>query len=58
VNTEGVDFGEVVQVVQTGANDVLVVEGERERLIPFTEEVVKKVELRDCMIRVDWPADF
>lgn len=35
VNTEGVDFGQVDYLFETGANDVLVVRGERERLIPW-----------------------
>jgi 16S rRNA processing protein RimM len=48
----------VSQVVETGANDVLVVEGDRERLIPFTEQVVKRVDVAGRVIRVDWGSDY
>lgn len=42
---EGDHLGEVIEVMETGANDVLVVRGEREYLIPMTGEVVKKIDL-------------
>ncbi len=45
-------------MLETGANDVLVVEGERERLIPFIEPVVKQVDLAGGVIRVDWGTDY
>jgi 16S rRNA processing protein RimM len=58
VNAENEDLGTVSEVFATGANDVLVVQGDRERLIPFTEEVVKRVELSGNVIRVDWDRDY
>lgn len=58
VNTAGEALGRVARVFETGANDVLVVEGARERLIPFIEQVVVKVDLPGGMIRVDWGSDF
>jgi 16S rRNA processing protein RimM len=58
VNTAGEDLGVVVRVFETGANDVLVVEGDRERLIPFIESVVQQVDLAGRTIRVDWGSDF
>jgi 16S rRNA processing protein RimM len=58
VNMDGEDLGVVSQVVETGANDVLVVEGDRERLIPFTEQVVKRVDAAGRVIRVDWGSDY
>ena len=59
VNLEGIEFGTVSHLFETGANDVLVVrDGERERLIPFTKDAVKKVDLESRMIRVDWDKDF
>jgi 16S rRNA processing protein RimM len=58
-NTEGVDLGRVDQMIETGANDVLVVQGDRERLIPYVmEDVVKSVDLESQRIVVDWQADF
>ncbi|MGZ8155980.1 MAG: ribosome maturation factor RimM [Burkholderiales bacterium] len=58
VNAQGEDLGKVKEVLGTGANDVLVVQGERERLIPFTEITVTQVDVPGGMIRVDWEADF
>ena len=58
VNEQDEDFGKVTEVFETGASDVLVVEGDRERLIPFLEAVVKKVDLEAGVIRVDWGLDY
>ena len=58
VNGEGVDLGSIIRIFKTGANDVLVVEGDRERLIPFTEQVVQQVDIAGRMMRVDWGADY
>lgn len=57
-NTDGVDFGRVTSLMETGANDVLVVTGDRERLIPFVlREIVTAVELDNKRIVVDWHPD-
>jgi 16S rRNA processing protein RimM len=58
VNAQGEAFGTVSRVFETGANDVLVVTGERERLIPFIEQVVLEVDLAGRVIRVDWGSDY
>ncbi len=58
VNNAAQDFGRVVRMLQTGANDVLVVHGERERLIPFIADVIRQVDLAGGVIRVDWGADY
>lgn len=58
VNTEGADFGTVSEIIETGANDVLVVEGDRERLIPFIEQVIREVDIPGRSIRVEWGADY
>lgn len=58
VNEQGEDLGLVTRVFETGANDVLVVQGSRERLIPFIEQVVRAVDLAGRVIRVDWGADY
>lgn len=58
-NLEGVEFGEVVDVMETGANDVLVVRGDRERLVPFVQgEFVKSVNLAESRMVVDWDPEF
>ena len=56
---EGSSFGRVEGLMATGANDVLVVKGERERLIPFIQDqVIKGVDLDAGIITVDWDPDF
>jgi 16S rRNA processing protein RimM len=59
-NKDGVKLGKVDHLLETGANDVLVVvDGETERLIPFLQgQTILKVELDDRLICVDWDADF
>jgi len=59
VNREGVELGTVERLMETGANDVLVVRGERERLVPYLPgRVVLGVDLEGGEIRVDWDPDF
>jgi 16S rRNA processing protein RimM len=58
LNREGVRLGRVVEIFATGANDVLVVRGERERLIPFIEAVVVKVDIEASLLTLDWDADY
>jgi len=54
---EGELLGTVTALLETGAHDVLVLDGEPNRLIPFaTESVVKKVDLDRREIVVDWSA--
>jgi 16S rRNA processing protein RimM len=57
-NLQGEELGTVSHLFETGANDVLVVKGERERLIPFVDTYVVKVDLARGELVVDWEADF
>lgn len=59
VNVEGVDFGRVSHLFSTGANDVLVAEGERERMIPFLQpDYIVSIDFDDGVVTVDWDAEF
>ncbi len=58
VNREGVFLGQVAEIFATGANDVLVVRGERERLIPFVDPYVIKVDIDASLLTLDWGADY
>lgn len=59
VNLDGADFGTVSHIFNNGANDVLVVEGERQRMIPFVlPDYVRRVDFDACLVTVDWDADF
>ena len=54
----GVGLGEVERMMETGANDVMVVRGGTERLIPFLSgTVVRSVDLAEGTILVDWHPD-
>lgn len=62
VNLNDETLGRVDHLLETGANDVLVVlaEGDTtERLIPFVmDEIVKSVDLDKQLIQVDWDKDY
>jgi len=58
--TQGIDLGKVDYLIETGANDVLVLQsGEAERLIPFLQgQVIKKIDLVNKIMIVDWDPEF
>jgi 16S rRNA processing protein RimM len=57
VNLEGERLGKVDRLIATGANDVLVLDGER--MIPFIgDAIVRRVDLEAGEIVVDWDAGF
>lgn len=58
VNLSGIELGRVDHLFDTGANDVLVVTGDRERLIPYIATVVRAIDLDNGVMKVDWDADF
>jgi len=58
VQRDGRPLGRVAYLLATGANDVMVVQGEREILVPFLmDTVVLDVDLSAGVIRVDWEWD-
>ena len=57
--TNGEVLGLVDRMMETGANDVLVIRGDRERLVPYIQgQYVKSVDLETGQIVVDWDPDF
>jgi 16S rRNA processing protein RimM len=59
IDLEGADFGTVSHLFSTGANDVLVALGDRERMIPFLEpDYITSVDFDTGVVTVDWDADF
>lgn len=60
VNTvDGVNLGHVARLIETGSNDVLVVKGDHERLVPLLwDSVVTRVETQEGYIVVDWDPEF
>ncbi len=58
VRQDGTVIGIVKELIETGANDVLVVNGDQEVLIPFViDKVVTDVDLAEGRIVVDWEWD-
>jgi 16S rRNA processing protein RimM len=56
---DGRELGQIENMLATGANDVMVVRGERERLIPFVAgQYVQRVDLDARTVIVDWDPDF
>ncbi len=52
-------LGKVVELMETGANDVMIVrQGQEERLIPFVDPWVVEVDLPGETIVVSWEADY
>lgn len=58
VNGEGAALGQVTGLLETGAHDVLQIQGERERLIPFVDAYVRAVDLAARRIVVEWGLDW
>lgn len=64
INQDGQLLGKVDHLLETGANDVMVVKpctgslDDRERLLPYTEQCVQAIDLDAGEMRVDWDADF
>ena len=58
VSPDGTPLGVVSKVMATGANDVLVVKGDKEILVPFImHDVIHSVDLDKGEITVDWDWD-
>jgi len=56
---DGVKLGIIKQMLETGANDVVVVQGERERLIPFLQQqTIMHIDLDAREMLVDWDPEF
>lgn len=66
ITVGGYQLGEVINLIETGSNDVLVVKSNqkdafsiKERLIQFLYgQVIKHVDLISHVIEVDWDPDF
>lgn len=71
INQQGIELGVVTSLMETGANDVLVVASKeeteneadnneaREQLIPWVlQQTILSVDLKQGVIEVDWDPDF
>ena len=56
---DGESLGVVASMMETGADDVMVLEAERERLIPFViGDIVHEVDIDRQRMVVDWQLDY
>ncbi len=56
---QGVTLGVVSEVIETGANPVLVIEGNERYLVPYVpSEIVKNVSMSSNELIVDWDVDY
>ena len=55
-DTHGVELGEVVELMETGANDVLLLKNKagKSHAMPWLPEVVISVDLTNSLIVADW----
>ncbi len=64
INQDRQLLGKVSHLLETGANDVLVVRpcagslDGRERLLPYTDHCLQQIDLEAGVISVEWDADF
>ena len=62
VNVKDEQLGQVTSLLETGANDVLVVQNKQtntEQLVPFVmDKVVQLVDMDNKLIKVDWELDY
>jgi 16S rRNA processing protein RimM len=55
VTVDGTTLGSVKELLRTGGTEVLVIQGEREYLIPFAESICIEVDIENKRIVVDPP---
>jgi len=59
VTPDGLELGVVESLLETGANDVLVLESDKRRLVPFlVGSVIREVDTEGRKIVADWDPDF
>ena len=61
VDTSKQPLGEIIQLFETGANDVMVVQSNNgsEHLVPYVKDrVIKEVDLDNNLMIVDWDPDY
>ena len=58
-NLEGIQLGKIDTLYETGANDIFVVKGDKERALPFIQgQTIKSIDFDAGKMIVDWDAEF
>ena len=59
INTAGESFGVIDHLFDSGAQPVIVTrDAERERLIPWVDHIIKRVNPKSRVLTVDWDLDY
>ena len=59
INRQNETLGTVTNLMETGAHDVLIVQGEYgQKLIPFVAQFIDTVDSESRVITVDWGSDY
>jgi len=54
INQNGKALGKVTEIMETGSNDVFIVEGQQRELIPYLDHVITAIDRQNKIITVDW----
>ena len=59
IDQAGNSLGQLLGIEETGANDVMVVQGERRLLIPLVMgEIVTDIDMGTGIVRIDWNPEY
>jgi len=58
INQDNVALGKVSNLVDTGANTVLIITGQKEHWVPYVKPFLISVDIAKKQIWVDWDEDF
>ena len=59
INQNNIELGHIAYLFRTGSNDVIVVEGNKRRLIPFMQkEIITHIDLKNQCVHVQWDPEF
>lgn len=58
-NQHNILLGKIIEVMATGANDVLIIQGEERILVPFIpDEYITTIDVQNNIMMVNWDTDF
>jgi 16S rRNA processing protein RimM len=59
INEQNENLGTIHYLFRTGSNDVIVTQGDRERMIPFiSQTVILGIDFKNQVMHVNWEAEF
>jgi 16S rRNA processing protein RimM len=57
-NKEGVILGKISYMVDTGSNNVMVINGDKEHWVPYIEPFLISIDMDSRQVLVDWDENF